>query len=239
MAGLSDRLSERQRKILDFIIDFVTTEEYPPTIREIGEQVGISSTSVVNYNLARLEELDLLHRRKEKSRGLSLNWDKLLTEGLANESQLPSVTLGEGAMDLHAPIRIPVLGAIAAGEPILTIPADANGADDYLEMTEGMLGASAVRNSDKLYALRVQGDSMIDASVMDGDIVILRHQERAENGEMVAAWIEGDEETTLKYWYLDGKQVRLQPANPTYQTILRDAARVRVQGKVVGIYRSL
>ena len=80
---------------------------------------------------------------------------------------------------------------------------------------------------------------MIDASVMDGDIVILRHQERAENGEMVAAWIEGDEETTLKYWYLDGKQVRLQPANPTYQTILRDAARVRVQGKVVGIYRSL
>ncbi|MCB0044390.1 MAG: transcriptional repressor LexA [Caldilineaceae bacterium] len=226
MAGLAEKLSDRQRDILNFIIEFVTEEKYPPTIREIGKQVQISSTSVVNYNLKRLEEEELITRRKEKSRGLALNWGKLLTEGLIDESQLPGVA-----------IRIPVLGAIAAGEPIQVIPSEANNADDYLEVTEAMLGDA--RNTDKLYALRVQGDSMIDASVMDGDVVILRHQERAENGEMVAAWLEENEETTLKYWYADGKRIRLQPANPNYNPILCDPATVHVQGKVVGVYRSI
>jgi repressor LexA len=241
MASVAERLSERQRNILDFIVEFVKAEEYPPTIREIGEKVGISSTSVVNYNLARLEELSLLNRRKEKSRGLSLNWDHLLSEGLVEEAQLPSIHLGDGVVvaDAHAAIRIPVLGPIAAGAPIEVVPNDTLNADDWLEVTEGMLGPSATRNVDRLYALRVQGDSMIDASVMDGDIVILRHQERAENGEMVAAWIEGDEETTLKYWHLEGDQVRLQPANDGYQPILRQAEKVRVQGKVVGVYRAI
>jgi repressor LexA len=240
MASVAERLSERQRNILNFIVEFVQTEEYPPTIREIGEKVGISSTSVVNYNLARLEELHLLNRRKEKSRGLSLNWEALRDEGLVPESQLPAPfsSTPEG-VDLNPSIRIPVLGPIAAGLPIEVVPSDVGTADDWLEVTEGMLGVSASRNADRLYALRVQGDSMIDASVMDGDIVILRHQERAENGEMVAAWIEGDEETTLKYWHLDGDQVRLQPANDGYQPILRQAEKVRVQGKVVGVYRAL
>lgn len=154
---------------------------------------------------------------------------------------MPSIHLGDGVVvaDAHPAIRIPVLGPIAAGSPIEVVPSDTLNADDWLEVTEGMLGPSATRNADRLYALRAQGDSMIDASVMDGDIVILRHQERAENGEMVAAWIEGDEETTLKYWHLEGDQVRLQPANDGYQPILRQAEKVRVQGTVVGVYRSM
>ncbi len=120
-------LSERQRKILQFIVGFVSDNEFPPTIREIGEQVGISSTSVVNYNLAKLEELGLISRRKEVSRGLSLNWDRLqeLTPALATLSDLqnPPMPLHKHNGNSHESImpsmmRVPVLGAIAAGLPI-------------------------------------------------------------------------------------------------------------------------
>lgn len=219
-------LSDRQRNIINFIIEFVENEEYPPTIREIGKRVGISSTSVVNYNLARLEELNLIVRKKEKSRGLSLNWSELRAQGLVNGGYMENA------------VSIPVLGHIAAGEPIQTLPSDTDTAQEHLPITEAMLGDAAMRKPNELFALRVQGDSMIDASVMDGDYVIMRRQERANNGEMVAAWIDGDDETTLKYWYLDGDKVRLVPANPTYKPIVRDAQQVRVQGRVVGMYRA-
>jgi repressor LexA len=118
-------------------------------------------------------------------------------------------------------------------------PSDPFTTDEYIYVPEAMLGSSATRFANELFALRVQGDSMIDASVLDGDIVILRHQERAENGEMVAAWIMGDDETTLKYWHLEDGQVRLTPANPAYNPIVRDAEKVQVQGRVVGVYRQL
>jgi len=218
-------LSDRQQAIIHFIIDFVDTHKFPPTIREIGEKVGISSTSVVNYNLARLEELGLITREREKSRGLSLNWDQLQTAGFVGES--------------NATFKVPVLGGIAAGEPIQVEPSEAATTDEYVYVPETMLGSSAARFANQLFALRVQGDSMIDASVLYGDIVILRHQERAENGEMVAAWIMGDNETTLKYWHLQDGQVRLMPANPAYDPIVRDADKVLVQGRVVGVYRQL
>jgi repressor LexA len=131
-------------------------------------------------------------------------------------------------------IQVPVLGRIAAGSPIQVEPRDTTNPEDWVPIAEGLLGSSK-----NLFALRVQGNSMVDASVLDGDIVILRHQQTADDGDMVAAWIEGDEETTLKYFYHEGKNVRLQPANPNpeYQPIIRPANRVRINGKVVSVIR--
>ncbi len=133
-------------------------------------------------------------------------------------------------------VRVPVLGSIAAGEPIQVEPAEPVTTDDWVELPQGVF-----RSSESLFALRVKGDSMIDASVLDGDVVILRHQESANDGDMVAAWIEGDEETTLKYLFREGANVRLQPANPNpvYQPIIRPAEKVRINGKVVSVLRLL
>jgi len=235
-------LSERQRKILQFIVSFVSENEFPPTIREIGEQVGISSTSVVNYNLAKLEELGLISRRKEVSRGLSLNWDRLneLVPALAanpSTSSLQSMPANRHINhDAFIPsmMRIPVLGAIAAGLPIQVEAKAPESTDDWVELPDGVIKARG-----PLFALRVKGDSMIDASVLNGDVVVLRQQETANDGEMVAAWIEGDEETTLKYLYREGRNVRLQPANPAYAPIIRPANIVLINGRVVYIFRSL
>ncbi len=236
-------LSDRQHKILEFIIDFFKEREYPPTIREIGEKVGISSTSVVNYNLSKLEELELLQRRREVSRGLSVNWPKLVEHQLVEEAPvLPGANLTQ---ERPAPtprlslVSVPVLGRIAAGEPIQVEPAERATAEEWVELPVGLLGTAPIANPETLFALRVRGNSMVDASVLDGDIVILRRQEVAENGEMVAVWIEGDEETTLKYWHLRGDKVHLEPANPTYQAVVRDADKVRVKGRVVSVIRYL
>jgi repressor LexA len=235
-------LSERQRKILQFIVGFVGENEFPPTIREIGEQVGISSTSVVNYNLAKLEELGLISRRKEVSRGLALNWDRLqeVTPSLATASApsnppMPSIKHNNHSESIMpSMMRIPVLGAIAAGQPIQVEARAPETTDDWVELPDGVIKARG-----PLFALRVKGDSMIDASVLNGDVVVLRQQETANDGEMVAAWIEGDEETTLKYLYREGRNVRLQPANPSYAPIIRPANKVRINGRVVYIVRSL
>lgn len=221
-------LSERQQNILRFIISFMGSHEYPPTIREIGEEVGISSTSVVNYNLAKLEEYELIARDREVSRGLSLNRQRLTELGFFSR------TNGSAS---NGRFRVPVLGRIAAGEPIGAIPREAHDPEEWIEIAEGLVNVP----SDRLFALRVKGNSMIDASVLDGDIVILRQQDTANDGEMVAAWIEGDEETTLKYLFRDGANVRLMPANPNpeYKPIVRPADRVRINGKVVSVIRVL
>ncbi len=236
-------LSTRQRSILEFIIAFFRENKFPPTIREIGEKVGISSTSVVNYNLAKLVEEDLLIRRKEVSRGISLNWERLVEVGVVDHEQINPVTASMSSSAASSMrtrelnrFRVPILGKIAAGEPIKVEARDPVNPEDWIEIAGGLLG-----NSDELFALRVQGNSMIDASVLNGDIVILHHQETANDGDMVAAWIEGDEETTLKYLYREGKNVRLQPANPNpeYSPIIRPANKVRINGKVVSVIRVL
>jgi repressor LexA len=224
-------LSARQRNILKFIIQFFERNKFPPTIREIGDEVGISSTSVVNYNLAKLEEMDLVTRHREVSRGLSLNWNKLSEIGMGEP---PLENVDRAAFFGAGRMRIPVLGVIAAGQPIMVEPRDQTNPESWIELAEGLTG-----NADNLFALRVKGNSMIDASVLDGDIVILRHQQTASDGDMVAAWIEGDEETTLKYFYRQGKDIRLQPANPSpeYQPIIKPSEMVRVNGKVVSVIR--
>jgi repressor LexA len=208
-------LSVRQEKILDFIREFLEENRFPPTIREIGERVGISSTSVVKYNLDALERKGLIERDAEISRGL-----RLVEE------------LVEQAVDF---VRVPLLGRIAAGEPIPVPQTDfAFDPDDTLELTRDI-----VKDERDIFALEVQGDSMIDALINDGDVVLMRHQERVENGELAAIWLQDQEETTLKRFYLEGKRVRLQPENPTMKPMFYPAEDVRVMGKVVCVIRQL
>jgi len=227
-------LSERQKKMLAFIAKFVGEYRFPPTIREIGTACAISSTSVVKYNLTKLEKEELILRRKEVSRGLSLNWPRLQELGLAHD--LTDAPHPNGNRDRPRPgfFQLPVLGHIAAGEPIQVEPANHFTSDEWIELNEALF-----RNPAELYALRVQGDSMIDASVLNGDLVILRHQEQAENGEMVAAWINSQNETTLKHFYLEGDRVRLRSANPNYPEMSFPANHVNVKGKVVSVIRQL
>mgnify|MGYP000724599220 FL=1 len=236
-------LSDRQKEILRFIVTFFKTNKFPPSIREIGETVGISSTSVVSYNLKKLVDEALLERQPDVSRGLSVNWDRLRELGMVDEDDVPpAVDLGARPAAFpqlnghHGVISVPILGRIAAGEPIQVEGREAANPEDVIEMAEALVGGDG-----HLFALRVKGDSMIDASVLDGDIVILHHQETADDGDMVAAWIVDDEETTLKYLYREGKNIRLQPANPNpiYQPIIKPADKVRVNGKVVSVIRVL
>lgn len=255
MAAEKVSLSDRQQKMLAFIVKFYLESEFPPTIREIGEEVGISSTSVVNYNLTRLEESELLTRQEKVSRGLALNWPKLIELNLVDEADVPAMIAGHaearrdgqsgvnGHNGVHADSRrfslpqVPLLGTIAAGQPIAVDPSDVSNPLDWIEVSESMLAPDRRGKLDGIYALKVQGDSMIDASIKDGDIVILRHQEEAQNGQMVAAWVDGDDETTLKYWYARGKTVELVPDNPAYEPMTYAADKVRVVGRVVSVIR--
>ena len=210
-------LSQRQQSILDFIRKFSLESSYPPTIREIGKAVGISSTSVVNYNLTVLEKKGLIERDREISRGIKL----------AGEAALPDV-------ESVASVRVPVLGRIAAGEPI-PVP-DTNFrilGEEAVEITRELLPSDV----NSVYALQVRGNSMVDAMIGDGDLVVMQRRDQADNGELVAVWLKDKEETTLKRFFLEKGRVRLQPANPTMGPIYADPANVEVQGKVVLVIR--
>jgi repressor LexA len=216
---MAERLSERQKRILEFLGEYVAENGYPPSIREMGAAAGISSTSVVVYNLKRLEERGYISRDREVSRGLKLT-------SRARAQVMPD-----------AVVHLPLLGRIVAGEPIPVPASDFNlMGDETIELTRDILG-----DPEGLYALQVQGSSMIDALVHDGDIVVMRHQQRVENGEMAAVWLKEREEVTLKRFYQEaGGRVRLQPANPAMQPIYVDDPRqVEVQGKVVMVIRQL
>jgi repressor LexA len=213
------KLSERQKGIIEFIRNFQHGNGYPPTIRQIGEAVGISSTSVVNYNLNKLEKEGYLTRDLKVSRGLRL------VESVEAVTEV-----------LSAVVRIPKVGRIFAGQPMPVPDAPTTFApDEALEITRTLVKDSP----DTLFALEVRGDSMIDAMVNDGDIVVMKRQETARNGEMVAVWLADREETTLKHFYLENGRVRLQPANPNMQPIYADPKNVRIQGKVVLVVRQM
>ncbi|MBX5490909.1 MAG: transcriptional repressor LexA [Chloroflexi bacterium] len=206
-------LSARQRQILDFIREFVHERGYPPTIRDIGQGLGISSTSVVDYNLKALERAGLIQREREVSRGV-----RLLDE-----------------IDERYPVRVvevPVVGRIAAGEPI-----------EALAETTEALPLPADLAPEGCYALRVKGKSMIEDLIDDGDLVVVRPQATANNGDIVVALllespgIEGV--ATLKRLYRERDQVRLQPANADMEPIYVRPEALRVQGKVVAVIRQL
>jgi len=209
-------LSERQSKILSFLRTFTLDNGYPPTIREIGEAVGISSTSVVNYNLDALQRAGFIYRDRTVSRGIRL------VDGLEELT---------GATDL---IRVPLLGRIAAGEPLLVFQDGYDSDVDNIDLTRDL-----VPDGKDVYALRVQGDSMIDALINDGDIVVMRHTETAKNGDMVAAWITDREETTLKRFYNEGHRIRLQPENHTMEPIYVDPDKLEIKGRVIAVVRQL
>lgn len=204
-------LSERQQGMLTFIERHIRQSGRPPTIREMGRAVGISSTSVVDYNLQVLEKRGLVERDREVSRGIRL--------------------VGEGTPEGNV-VSVPLMGVIAAGEPI-PVPEDGP-VGESIELTREIL-----KQEEGIYALEVKGDSMIDALIHDGDIVVMKHQNEASNGDMVAVWIKDREETTLKRFYRENDRVRLQPANPLMDPIYLHPRDVEIQGKVMVVIRQL
>ncbi len=206
-------LSGRPKQILEFIEQFLAENGYPPSVRQIQKGAKISSTSVVKYNLEKLAELGYIEHDKKTSRGLRLT--------------------GQGIETISALLRIPLLGRIAAGEPIPVPGSDFNVMPDKaITLTRDI-----IKDEDGLYALEVRGNSMIDALIHDGDVVVMKHAREARNGEMVAIWLKDKEETTLKRFYLEGGRVRLQPANQTMQPIYADPGNVEIQGRVVAVIR--
>ncbi len=199
-------LSPKQQKILDFLRRFIREKNYPPSIRDIQEECGISSTSVVDYNLKALERMGYIHRDREVSRAIEL---------LDGSGRRPRT------------LSVPLVGQIAAGQPI-PVPEDSVDYSETVEVTEEM-----TRGKESVYALRVKGTSMIDALVNDGDIIIMEQASSAESGEMVAVWLKREQEATLKKFYREADRVRLQPANETMAPIYTDADNLEIQGKVL------
>lgn len=208
-------LSPKQQSILRFIRHFIEEHDYPPSIRQIQEGCGISSTSVVDYNLKKLENEGYIRRDREVSRAIEL---------LERGGRRPRT------------VAVPIIGAIAAGQPIPVPTADTWSNVDYsdaIEVTRDMVGGRP-----DVYGLRVRGTSMIDALVNDGDIVLMEAATTADNGDMVAAWLKREQEATLKRFYKEGDRIRLQPANEAMAPIYTDPANVEVQGKVLGAIRT-
>jgi repressor LexA len=205
-------LSPKQRRIFDYIREFIDEHDYPPSIRQIQEACDISSTSVVDYNLRILEKMGYIRRDREVSRAIEL----------IHGGRRPRV------------VAVPIIGSIAAGQPIPVPSADTwqQEAEDTIEVSPDMIG-----QRENVYALRVKGNSMIDALVNDGDVVILQPGGSVSDGEMVAAWLKKEQEATLKKLYREGDRVRLQPANDTMEPIYTDASNVEVQGKVLAAIR--
>lgn len=218
MVRKSKGLGERHQKILNFIEEYQRKHKHPPSIREIGEHCDISSTSVVNYYLDQLEKNGHIERDRKISRGVRLT----------------------GSTPLGDMLRVPLLGRIVAGEPI-PIPSSDFGAftaDDSVDIAMSLM-PSKEKGRD-LFALEVQGDSMIDAMINDGDIVILKPAQDARNGDMVAIWLSDKNETTLKYFYKEKDGYRLQPANPTMKPILiKKTESLEIKGKVVMVIRKV
>jgi repressor LexA len=208
---MRDELTSRQRKILEVIREAVTSHGYPPSIREIGEAVGLTSTSSVHSQLAALEKKGFIRRDPTKPRAIEVYLDEPAVE-----------------QPRPLPVYVPMLGQIAAGQPIL---ADEN-VDELLPLPRELVGQG------DLFGLHVRGDSMIEAGVLDGDFVIVRSQPTADNGDMVAALLQDMEaEATVKYFHSRDGRVELRPANANYEPI--DGTNAQILGKVVTVLRNL
>ena len=209
-------LTARQQEIWNYLVEYVDQHGYPPTVREIGEHVGLASPSTVHAHLANLERAGLLHRDPTKPRALELiGRERRDAEPAAQPEDQRDVT------------RLPLLGEIAAGGPML---AEQN-IEEYLPMPSSAKGD---------FLLRVKGESMIDAGILDGDLVIVRTAQDARDGEIVVALAgddEGADEATVKTFYREKGRVRLQPENASLEPIY--AKHVQILGRVVGVFREL
>jgi repressor LexA len=208
-------LSPKQKRILNFIRKFLDSRGYPPTVRDIVTGCGISSTSVVAYNLARLESAGYIRRHADISRGIEL---------LTNQRSY------------RRNVTVPIIGEIAAGEPIPVPESETweTVASEELEVTEDL-----THGKQRIYALRVKGNSMIDALIKDGDIVLMEYVNNAKNGDMVAAWLKAEREVTLKRLFKEANRIRLEPANTQMQPIYTTPANIEIQGKVITVIRRL
>jgi repressor LexA len=207
-------LTGRQQQIWDFLVDYVGRLGYPPTVREIGEAVGLASPSTVHAHLANLERAGLLRRDPTKPRALEL---------LGEHRREP-------ASELRGVQRLPLVGEIAAGGPLL---AEEN-VEDHVAVPD------LVTHGGADFLLRVKGDSMVNCGILDGDIVVVRRQDTARDGEIVVALAGDDEsadEATVKRFYREADRVRLQPENDAMEPIY--ARHVQILGKVVGVFRTL
>lgn len=206
-------VSDRQHAILEFLHEYVEQHGYPPTVREIGEAVGLRSPSTVHAHLAHLERAGLLRRDPTKPRALELT-----DRRRAHEPSQPDV------------LRLPLVGQIAAGGPLL---AEQN-VEDYLAVPE------TLSSGGEEFLLRVKGDSMVDVGILDGDIVVVQRRQDARNGEIVVALAGDDEsadEATVKRFFREDGRIRLQPENDVLEPIY--APYVQVLGKVVGVFRKV
>jgi len=207
-------LTARQQQIWDFLVEYVDGHGYPPTVREIGEAVGLASPSTVHAHLANLERAGLLRRDPTKPRALELARTRRV----------------EALPDRPEPRKLPLLGEIAAGGPLL---AEQN-VEDYLAVPEPL------SRGGEEFLLRVKGDSMIEAGILDGDIVVVTRQQDARDGDIVVALAGDDEsgdEATVKRFFREGEAIRLQPENSALEPIY--APHVQILGKVIGVFRTL
>ena len=192
---MKKELSERQKNVYNFIRKHMRKNGYPPTVREIGEAIGVKSTSLVTYYLKQLEEMNMIERDHNVSRGVRL------TSQVKKSFSKAASAAKDAAASIQEMLSIPVLGRIVAGEPISTPASDFTyfDAESNIQIARSLL--SAKEKTSELFALEVEGTSMIDAMVNDGDMVIMKKAETARNGEMVAVWLKASDQTTLKYFY--------------------------------------
>ncbi|MEC9488867.1 MAG: transcriptional repressor LexA [Halanaerobium sp.] len=206
-----DSLSSRQKEILDYILRQIQKKGYPPSVREIARAVDLKSPSTVHSHLRSLEEKGYIRRDPSKPRAIEILYT------------------GDGAPLMQKEIiNIPVVGRVTAGDPILAV----ENIEDSFPLPLDYLP----QNNDELFILQVKGESMINAGILDGDLVIVRKQSIARDGDIVVALV-GDDEATVKRFYIESDHIRLQPENPAMEPIR--AREVKVLGKVIGLYRRL
>ncbi|ART76436.1 transcriptional repressor LexA [Sutcliffiella horikoshii] len=201
------KLSKRQQDILDYIKKEVQAKGYPPSVREIGEAVGLASSSTVHGHLARLESKGLIRRDPTKPRAIEIMEDELV----------PKISA----------VNVPIIGKVTAGQPITAI----ENVEDYFPLPDRY-----VAPDEQVFMLEVMGDSMIEAGILDGDYVIVRQQQSANNGDIVVAMTEEDE-ATVKRFFKEKDYIRLQPENSTLEPII--VRNVSILGKVIGVYRNI
>ena len=228
------QLKERHKMVLEVIQKYRDKHGYAPSYREICARTDITSTSMVNYYLEQLEEMGYIERSENISRSIKII-------GAAQEKV--DRVLGnvkQAVQDVSRSLTIPIVGRIVASEPIPIPETDFSlfDAESNIDIPESLIPFNIQKEN--LFALEVDGDSMIDAMVNDGDIIIMKPVQEAKNGEMVAVRFKDRNETTLKHFYREGDRVRLQPANPTMDPIYVDSStEIEVQGKVVLVIRQI
>ncbi len=200
-------LTHKQQEILDCIKQHLRSKGYPPSVREIGQMVGLSSSSTVHFHLGKLESLGLIRRDPTKPRAIEI----------LDETSWPNQTL----------IPVPLVGRVAAGQPILAI--------ENIEETYP-LPAELVNNAENVFMLTVSGESMINAGILDGDYIVVKEGPTAENGDIVVALVDG-EEATIKRFYREKNRIRLQPENDAMEPIY--AQNVSIIGKAIGLFRKI